>query len=73
MRRALKILALPVALIVASAVGAIGSWAMPLGAVLLFGACVVSAVVMESQDLAAVEGLSTAEARSASDPLLEAA
>jgi hypothetical protein len=73
MRVACKILAIPVALIVAAGVGLIGSWGMPVGAVLLFGACVIAAVAMESQDLASVEGLSAAQADSGPERLLEAA
>ena len=73
MRLACKILATPVALIIASAVGLVGSWGMPVGAVLLFGACVVAAVAMESQDLAAVEGLMPARPERDAEPVLEVA
>ncbi len=72
MRVALKLLSLPVALIVAAAIGAVGPWGMPVGAVLLLGACVAGAVAMESQDLASVEGLA-ASTEPAPEPLLEAA
>jgi hypothetical protein len=72
MRVALKILALPVAVLAAAAIGLIGPWGMPVGAVLLFAACVVGAVLMESQDLAQVEGLTT-ERDVLPEPLLEAA
>ena len=58
MRVAVKLLSIPVLLFVASAVGAIGSWGLPLGAVLLLIGCVAGAVTMESRDLASVEGLS---------------
>ena len=76
MRVALKILALPVALLTGAALGLVGSWGMPVGAILLFAACVVGAVLAESQDLASVEGL-TGEpevlAEVAPEPILEAA
>jgi hypothetical protein len=58
MRVAAKLLSLPVLLFAASAVGAIGSWGLPVGAVLLLLGCVAGAVTMESRDLASVEGLS---------------
>ena len=55
-----KLLSIPLALFAAAAVGAIGSWGLPLGAILLLAACVAGAVTMESHDLAAVQGLSPA-------------
>lgn len=58
MRVAIKLLSLPVILFAASAMGLVGSWGLPLGAVMLLGACVAGAVTMESRDLASVEGLS---------------
>jgi hypothetical protein len=74
-RLACKILAIPALLIVASGIGLLGSWGMPVGAVLMFVACVVAAVAMESQDLATVEGLTPAAApvESVPEPMLEAA
>ena len=72
MRVAAKLLSLPIILFVAGASGAIGSWGLPLGAVLLLVGCVVGAVTMESRDLAGVEGLSPAP-KVREEPLLEAA
>ena len=73
MPSAMKLLALPVGLIIASAVGVVGSWAMPLGAVLLLAACVAGAVAMESQDLASVEGLSPSVVEPVQESMLEVA
>ena len=72
MRVAVKLLSLPVILFAASAMGALGSWGLPLAAVLLFAGCVAGAVSMESHDLASVEALSR-PARPIEEPVLEAA
>ena len=73
MRLACKILAIPVALIVASGTSLIGAWGMPVGAVLLLGACVAAAVAMESKDLASIEGLTPGEREGVAERVLEAA
>jgi hypothetical protein len=72
MQRALKILALPVALIAAAGVGLLGSWAMPVGSVLLLVACVVAAVEMEARDLTSIQGLAATAADEAPTPVIAA-
>ena len=70
---AVKLLSIPVALFLASSLGVVGSWAMPVGAVLLLAASVAAAVAMESRDLTSVEALSPRVEALADEPLLEAA
>jgi hypothetical protein len=69
---ALKLVSIPALLIAASAVGAIGSWGVPVGAVLLLATCVAGAVAMESEDLATTAPAPVAR-ETAPDALFEAA
>lgn len=80
MRYAVEILGSAAVLFIASAVGAVGSWALPVSAAALLMGAVIGAIAMEEHDVDAAERLLGFEALAetplpvaAEEPWLEAA